>query len=47
MIIHEDVTIQDDITCFQPIIQQLKKDVPIVVLTEYRLPFVTTTGYMI
>ncbi|WKZ19558.1 MAG: hypothetical protein QY310_03105 [Candidatus Jettenia sp. CY-1] len=47
MILHENVTIQDDVIRFQPIIQQFKKHALIVVIPEYCLVLVTTTGYMI
>ncbi|TLD41150.1 MAG: hypothetical protein JETT_2569 [Candidatus Jettenia ecosi] len=47
MIIHENVTIQDDVIRFQSIIQQLKKYALIVVIAEYCLALVTPAGYMI
>lgn len=35
MIIHEDIAIEDDMIRFQPIIQQLKENVLIMVIPEY------------
>jgi hypothetical protein len=46
MILHEDVTIQDDMIRPQSVIQQLKKHVFITIILEYCPPFVTPAGHL-
>lgn len=45
MIIHENVTMQDDMLLSN--IQQLKKQILIMVIPEYYLPLITPAGQMI
>ena len=47
MIIHEDVAIEDDSIRFHPIIQQIRKQILILVIPEYCLPLATPAGYMV
>ncbi|MDN3511822.1 MAG: hypothetical protein QY310_12605 [Candidatus Jettenia sp. CY-1] len=47
MVIHEDITVQDDSISFQPIMQQLKKHILVMVVFEYRIPFVTPACDMV
>lgn len=47
VIVHENVTIQNDVVCFRTIVQQFKEYVLIMVIFKDCLPLVASTGYMI